>query len=172
MGEQRLDKYKIVSVAQQEANKKNAQLGGVKTKAGKDKIKYNSVKHGLLSKELIIPEDDKLIFKEFKEIIIAQLQPEAGLEELLVERIITSSWRLKIAIKVEQNLIHWQENYKQPGELEIFKESDEQEKRKAISKIAENKSLENIMRYETTIERSLYRAINELRCLKKNGFVS
>jgi len=34
------------------ANQSNAKLGGVKTEEGKEKVRLNAVKHGLLSKSL------------------------------------------------------------------------------------------------------------------------
>jgi len=38
-----------ISNKQLEANRNNAKLGGVKTEAGKQKTKYNAVKHNLLT---------------------------------------------------------------------------------------------------------------------------
>ncbi|MHC4085949.1 MAG: hypothetical protein ACYSWZ_12360 [Planctomycetota bacterium] len=43
-----------VSQKQLEANKKNAQKGGVKTTEGKAIVKYNALKHGLLAKEVVV----------------------------------------------------------------------------------------------------------------------
>jgi len=37
-----------------EANRQNAKLGGVKTEEGKEISKYNALKHGLLSKEVLL----------------------------------------------------------------------------------------------------------------------
>ncbi len=39
---------KPISQKQLEANKANAQKGGVKTEEGKQIVKYNALKHGLL----------------------------------------------------------------------------------------------------------------------------
>ena len=39
-----------VSKKQLEANRKNAQKGGVKSEEGKNVVKYNALKHGLLSR--------------------------------------------------------------------------------------------------------------------------
>ena len=40
-----------VSKKQLEANKKNAQKGGVKTQEGKAIVKYNALRHGLRPKQ-------------------------------------------------------------------------------------------------------------------------
>ena len=43
-----------ISEKQLQANKKNAQKGGIKTQEGKAIVKYNALKHGLLAKETVI----------------------------------------------------------------------------------------------------------------------
>ena len=40
----------IISEKQLQANRENAQKGGVKTPEGKAIVKYNALKHGLLAK--------------------------------------------------------------------------------------------------------------------------
>ena len=47
-----------VSEKQLEANRANAQKGGVKTPEGKEIVKYNALKHGLLAKEVVITVGD------------------------------------------------------------------------------------------------------------------
>ena len=90
-----------VSEKQLEANKKNAQKGGIKTKEGKAIVKYNALKHGLLAKEVVItigegaetPEE----FNSLLEALQTQLAPEGTLEEMLVEKIAVAYWRLRRA---------------------------------------------------------------------------
>jgi hypothetical protein len=98
-----------VSEKQLEANRENAFKGGVKTEEGKTIVKYNALKHGLLSKEVIIttgegaenPEE----FNGFLDDLGKQLQPQGTLEELLVEKIAVSYWRLRRACRYEAGLI-------------------------------------------------------------------
>jgi hypothetical protein len=98
-----------VSEKQLEANRQNAQLGGVKTPEGKEIVKYNALKHGLLAKEIVItigegaenPEE----FDTLLEDLNTQLKPEGTLEELLVEKIAVAYWRLRRAYKYEVGLI-------------------------------------------------------------------
>ena len=79
-----------VSEKQLEANKKNAPKGGVKTPEGKEIVKYNAIKHGLLAKEVVItigegveiPEEFNALLKDLK----TQLQLEGVLEEMLLEK--------------------------------------------------------------------------------------
>jgi len=80
-----------ISEKQLEANKANAQKGGVKTEEGKEIVKYNALKHGLLAKEAIItvgegaenPEEFNTFLNDLK----AHLDPAGTLEEILVEKI-------------------------------------------------------------------------------------
>ena len=98
-----------VSKKQSEANKKNAQKGGVKTPEGKAIVKYNALKHGLLAKEVVItigegaenPEE----FDALLEALQTQLVPAGTLEEKLVEKIAFAYWRLRRAYKYEVGLI-------------------------------------------------------------------
>ena len=98
-----------VSKKQLEANKKNAQKGGVKTPEGKAIVKYNALKHGLLAKEVVItigegaesPEE----FDALLEALQTQLLPAGTLEEMLVEKIAVAYWRLRRAYKYEVGLI-------------------------------------------------------------------
>jgi hypothetical protein len=98
-----------VSEKQLEANKANAQKGGVKTAEGKEIVKYNALKHGLLAKEIVItigegaenPEE----FNALLEDLNTQLKPEGTLEDVLVEKIAVAYWRLKRAYKYEVGLI-------------------------------------------------------------------
>jgi hypothetical protein len=98
-----------VSRKQLEANKKNAQKGGVKTSEGKAIVKFNALKHGLLSKEVVItigegaenPEEFNTLLNDLN----AQLSPEGTLEAMLVEKITVAYWRLRRAYRFEMGLI-------------------------------------------------------------------
>jgi hypothetical protein len=98
-----------VSEKQLEANRQNAQLGGVKTPEGKEIVKYNAMKHGLLAKEVVItigegaenPEEFNALLRDLS----TQLKPEGMLEDVLVEKIAVSYWRLRRAYRYEVGLI-------------------------------------------------------------------
>jgi hypothetical protein len=98
-----------VSEKQLEANKANAQKGGVKTAEGKEIVKYNALKHGLLAKEIVITVGDGAEnpeeFNALLEDLNTQLKPEGTLEDVLVEKIAVAYWRLRRAYKYEVGLI-------------------------------------------------------------------
>ena len=98
-----------VSEKQLEANRKNAQKGGVKTAEGKAIVKYNALRHGLLAKEVVVttgegaedPEEFNALLADVK----TQLAPVGALEEMLVEKIAVAYWRLRRAYRYEVGLI-------------------------------------------------------------------
>jgi hypothetical protein len=98
-----------VSQKQLEANKKNAQKGGVKTQEGKAIVKFNALKHGLLAKEVVVtvgegaenPEESNTLLEDLK----TQLAPEGTLEEMLVEKVAVAYWRLRRAYRYEVGLL-------------------------------------------------------------------
>jgi len=98
-----------VSEKQLQANKENAQKGGVKTPEGKEIVKYNALKHGLLAKEVVITVGEGAENPEEFNALLAdlgtQLQPQGTLEEMLVEKIAVAYWRLRRAYRYEVGLI-------------------------------------------------------------------
>lgn len=87
-------------------NRKNAMRStGPTTRAGKRAAKWNALKHGLLAKEVVIEQGDgkesKTEFRALLQALIDDLRPEGVLEEMLVERIATSYWRLRRVLKAE-----------------------------------------------------------------------
>lgn len=78
------------SQKQVEANRKNAKLGGVKTNTGKAISKFNALKHGILSKEVVLEGEDKEALASLGKGIRSQLAPVGELEMLLVDRIVSN----------------------------------------------------------------------------------
>lgn len=88
------------------ANKKNAKLStGAKTPKGKSIVKWNALKHGLLSKEITIDfGDGKECRADFINLLSAlteSLYPVGTLEEMLVEKIAVCYWRLRRCTRAE-----------------------------------------------------------------------
>ena len=94
-----------VSEKQLEANRKNALLGGVKTEAGKAISRFNALKHGLLTKEILCKGEDYDTLVELKEEIRNELNPDGTVEILFVELITAGFWRLRHAFGIEAETI-------------------------------------------------------------------
>jgi hypothetical protein len=141
---------------------------GPKTDEGKAVSKYNAIKHGLLTKEVLVDADEVNDLNQLKEALYEALDPVGPMENLLVDRIISNAWRLRRAIQVETKTMEWYQN-----DFDFFPvgQSEEQQARKSVKNMLSNDSVDTILRYETTIERSLFRALHELERLqaKRNG---
>lgn len=92
------------------ANQRNAQKStGPTSEAGKAIASKNSLKHGLLAKEVVITEgdgaEDQQAFDTLLESLLAQYTPVGSLEEMLVEKIAVSYWRLRRANRFEVGLL-------------------------------------------------------------------
>lgn len=64
--------------------------------------RLNAVSHGLLSQETLLPGEDRLAFHAFCEKCLAFYQPQGVAEEMLVDRIASSFWRLRRAVRLEK----------------------------------------------------------------------
>jgi hypothetical protein len=150
----------MATTKQVTANRRNAQKStGPKTPAGKAVVRLNAIQHGLLSREVLLPDEDEATLVECGKRLRAHLQPVGELELLLVDRIVIAAWRLRRLIQVEVGIFEWERydtfNAQELGlGLAFIRTANHSD---AFSKLS---------RYETTIERSLYRALHELQRLQ------
>ncbi|CAN5782582.1 hypothetical protein BH18ACT11_BH18ACT11_15540 [soil metagenome] len=197
----------MTSEKQAKANRKNAlKSTGPKTTEGKAAVRLNALKHGLLSKETLLPGEDEEALRELGERLREELQPVGELENLLVDRIIASHWRLSRVARVEAGIFAWEryEELAQRAEREahgyvlhppdpqskdgVFMVTDEQRYDEALSRADRMRTeqedetatlgrtfardadranaFSKLSRYETAIERSLYKALHELQRLQ------
>jgi hypothetical protein len=195
----------MATAAQIEANRKNAKRStGPKTAEGKAKSRLNALSHGLLSRDIVLADENLEDFNALAAELRNDLRPHGVLEELLCERIVLITWRLQRAIRVEAGLFTFalaeerarlardknrriiHEPIERGLELRIFKalkapippeyrrnqeaamayELDGMTEQAvwgrafAQEKLGAN-ALLLLERYETSLERSLYRALNE-----------
>mgnify|MGYP000844251764 CR=1 FL=1 len=83
------------SQKQIEANRQNAKLGGVKTEEGKVVNKYNALKHGVLSKDVLPKGEDEKSLEELDKHLRAEIKPVKKVEMLFTDRIISNVWHLR-----------------------------------------------------------------------------
>jgi len=130
-----------VSAAKLKANRENAQLStGPKTEAGKNHSRLNALKHGLLASTVLIAKGRTEESAQFAELLAAldqDLQPVGRLEEMMVEKIAVCWWRQKRALDMDVELV--------PA----------------------NQYMDQVLRYETSAQRQLAHAINQLERLQR-----
>jgi len=93
---------KLVSMKQREANRRNARRStGPKTVEGKNAIRWNALKHGLLANAVVLPQEDRAEYERLWAGLAESLQPVGMLEALLVEEIACTYWRRRRAVRAE-----------------------------------------------------------------------
>src|SRR5580698_3814974 len=95
---------------QDDANRRNGRLsGGRKTPGGKAVSAKNALKHGLLSREVLLTDEDAGAFAQLGRRLGEALDPVGELELVLTERIIRLVWRLRRVDKIEAGILTWQQ---------------------------------------------------------------
>lgn len=119
-----------------EANRRNARLStGPRTPEGKAAVRYNACKHGLTSRELLLPEESNEEFLALLSAFRSDFQPQSPREQDLLFQLAAATWRLDRIIRIETSLplIRFGEMFPQ------------------------------FRRHETRIRRSFYRALDALK---------
>src|ERR671937_140841 len=98
--------YFMAFVAQITANRANSQLStGPKTSAGIENCKFNATRHGLTGKQVVIKGEDPAAYDAERALLYEAYKPASAIEEMLVERIAQSWWKLQRAERIEAELL-------------------------------------------------------------------
>jgi hypothetical protein len=133
----------MVSEKQLLANRENAKRGGVKTEAGKAISSRNAVTHGLLSQHILLDGEEAEILDALRDNLMAEYAPWGVMEVFWVDRIVCCIWKLGRVAEVETGMAR-----------DLLEFPHYVERR------------EKMLRYETAIERQLFKASNELERLQ------
>ncbi len=156
------------SPKQLEANRRNAQRStGPRTPTGKARVKFNALKHGLLAKSVILPirsrSEKRSHFYALLEQLIDELKPVGILEDMQVEKIAVSYWRLRRALRAESGEIC--------DKIRNFRRYP-YDTDPATLALPSSRDTLKIVRYQNAIERQLHRAITQLRSLQEHRCLS
>ncbi len=92
------------------SNRLNAlQSTGPVTSAGKDRVSQNAVRHGLLSRKLLLATENQAEFDALLQQLQLELDPVGTLELALVERIAIAVWRQRRLVGAESATISLQQ---------------------------------------------------------------
>ena len=98
----------MTSERQIAANRANAlHSTGPKTPEGKAAVRHNALRHGLLARDVVLPEEDLDAFEDLLNRVRADLSPVGPIEELLVDRVVSFMWRLGRSVRAETALFDW-----------------------------------------------------------------
>jgi len=94
-----------------EANRTNAQRStGPRTAEGKARVAQNAITHGLLSEKALLPDEDPEALEALAEAVRAAWKPEGAQEDLLVDWMIQTLWRLRRLGHVEAGIFAWKQS--------------------------------------------------------------
>ena len=145
------------------ANRRNAlQSTGPKTPQGKELAKMNALKHGLLSREVLIAGEQAGDLEELGRKLRLQLRPIGELEQILVDRIVASVWRLRRTLHAESAVMEQQAEDAYNPEYGTGRLAKARRERRRAGAWMTRDANEKLLRYESVIERQFYRAIREL----------
>ena len=92
--------------AQIKANRKNAKKStGPRTEEGKTRSAKNSLKHGLLARDTVMPGEDPADFDRQLSALEADIQPANSLEFELVRQIADAQWRMRRLTRLDTGFL-------------------------------------------------------------------
>jgi hypothetical protein len=143
----------MANSAQIAANQANAkQSTGPRTEKGKASSARNATRHGLSGHTFVVADDERGIFEEFLQDHRDDLQPIGALQHDLFDQIVLSAWNLRRLSRLEAELISGD------GLLD------------PLAVDANAKRLQLLMTYRGRNERSLHKALTELRRLQEEWY--
>ena len=74
---------------------------GPRTPEGKQRSRHNALKHGIFSASALLKGESRAEYNSLLEGLVEALAPEGKLEEVLVEKLATTLWRLRRMIRAE-----------------------------------------------------------------------
>jgi hypothetical protein len=169
---------------------------GPRTPEGKAASRLNALKHGFWSRDIVNPNlDGAELVEDFDRLLSAlldDLKPVGAVEELLVEEVAGCCWRLRRALRFEDRTTWWdEENLRRDakqnddddyagipaGLVAMFGKSPERQARRKRLRtldrwnlnrllLPDSDHLNQILRFERSLKRNLYRALKNLRTIQ------
>src|SRR5262245_4847562 len=93
------------TLKQIQANRLNAlKSTGPKTSLGKERSRFNAIRHGLTAETVIVGFEDAHDYEAFEATVIADYDAQSAVERELVLRLASVLWRLRRATGIETSL--------------------------------------------------------------------
>jgi hypothetical protein len=160
------------SVRQIEANRRNSQKStGPKSATGKAASRFNALRHGLTAKHCTISVEDGPEFNQIRDEFLAEHQPSTPSQFFLVEQAVMAAWRLRRLRKTETGYLNAEIKrlskyieglYPHPSGAERLANAVDRDS-------GPGSTLLTLSLYEVRLERSFYKALRELKLLKKEA---
>ena len=164
----------MASILQINANRNNARRSTGPTSAeGKARSASNALQHGLLSRDIVLPDEDAEEFTALAASYSVQLDPQGPLEEFCVRQMVAADWKLRRLLRLETGMLAYG--------VEYIRDVDDDDDRwsgsssyeettvllgKMISGSSRTTRLSLLTRYESSIRQSWYKALKEFERLR------
>jgi hypothetical protein len=155
----------MATVRQIDANRRNAlKSTGPRTTEGKERSRWNSLKHGLCAGHIVLPYEHESDYHEIRASLIECHRPANAQELMLVDQVAQSYFRILRARAVETGMLDLQiEDTKRRHGISTAPRPDDH-KALAVSFATESSDgMLKYLRYDGSIERAYYRALDHLR---------
>jgi len=170
-GKESMDKIIDAIVASPGVEKQPKEASQESKAVAQTTVSESKVIQNIFSSEVIIEGEDGCIFDEVRARLKDALKPTNDLESILVDRIASSTWRLKRCLKFEKQIIEFCSSNVQEYEQGFFrmrKRSGKEITQLKALKVMENKSLAGeLSTYESLLESQIYRALNTLNKMRR-----
>jgi hypothetical protein len=160
----------MISERQQDANRRNAAKShGPITPEGRAAVRHNALKHGFTAAEIILPTvEEKIDFEQFRFAFEEEYKPVGPTEEVLVEDMVVSRWRLNRIRKMEPGFFAMGLQNRKRVREELYSNLDGQAH---LVDVLNHDAFEydtygRMSRYEGRFERTFYKALKELQRLQ------
>ena len=160
--------------SQIKANRNNAKKStGPRTEEGKSRAAKNSLKHGLLARDTVLPGEDPADFDRQLAALEADIQPANSLEFELVRQITDAQWRMRRLTRLETGFLaaaldeirRYMEK-RRPDELRPGYDGETQLLGSAM--LDRTQALVHLARYDGHLSRRFFRAVKQLADLRRD----
>src|SRR5947209_4445003 len=134
----------MATLAQLRANRNNARRStGARTPEGKARSSQNALKHGLTALRIVLPGENAEAFQELRADLVNDYEALTTADSILLDQFAQHTWRLHRARGYESSLL-----------ARLHPDSEGPELRQ--------EEIDHFRRYETAIQRDLYRAYDRI----------
>jgi hypothetical protein len=182
-----LEDHVMATEAQINANRRNAAKStGPKTTQGKAAVAMNALKHGLRARRDVVLGEEQEEFDLHRKQFFEELAPVGKLETTLAGRIVSLTWRLQraerlqnevfdalVTVELAESMAEFEDELS-PEQVQELMSDPSADPRLAIGRMVArdfrgDRTLERLLAYEQRIEGSLRRALADLGYLRLAG---
>jgi hypothetical protein len=159
----------MLSERQLNANRRNAlRSTGPRTPEGKTRVSENARRHGLLARETVLPDEDRQQYLNLLAALEADHQPAGPLEEFCVRQMASAQWRLARLVRIETGFFATEVENLRPNQDATDAGHDPHDRTTrllgtAFKQGSAGDPVGKLCRYEGTLQRSFYKALESLR---------